>query len=164
MDYYINFLGKQLPEPVDSEWFTPEQRALLQLTRNFNALLSDLEIKFTNTDSTGPDAYVLESRIIELENYIDYLARAIDKILNMQELQMYGHYTTPIYENGSVVEKTTNAPNYGDDTLLRIDTSGNIWINGQIETSAIKIGNKIKELAEKYNENKPINSLNEFSQ
>lgn len=166
MDFYADFYGKQCPAPTENEWTTPEQKTLINLIRNYNDVCGDLQMMLNNGNSNSTttiksDIDDLQNRVIELEDYVDYIAKVSKKLLSRLEKTNYNYYTTPVKDEfGTVYDKEFLPPSPpSSDEVLKIDTNGNIWIDGVVQTSATVIGNKIKELAERFNEQKFIQTM-----
>ncbi len=134
--------------------------------------VSTIEIDTYNTNN---NTHNLENDIFEIRRYLDYIADTIitlnKRLLNMSDYSAYSYYNKPVRdEYGNIIDAaydvtyTANSNNYSpnQDELLRIDKSGNVWINGQLENSAVKIGHKILELAAMYRDNTPFNTISDI--
>jgi len=159
MSYDINNLNQQILN-MESEIIFASSR------------ISALE---TGTYDTTSRVSNVESDIMDIRRYLDYIADTIitlnRHLLNMSDYSAYSYYNKPVRdEYGNIVDAAydsnytinQNSVNFSEDELLKIDTKGNIWIDGKIENSAIKIGNKILELAAMYRDNKPFNTMNDI--
>jgi len=159
MPYNINDLNQQLLN-TESEIITLSSR------------ISTLD---TNNYDTTSRLYNVESDIMDIRRYLDYIADTIitlnKRLLNMSDYSAYSYYNKPVRdEYGNIVDAAydptyiTNQDSipHTEDELLKIDKNGNVWINGQLENSAVKIGNKILELAATYRDNTPFNTISDI--
>jgi len=132
---------------------------------NDSIMLNKTEIEYLRSDVINN-----LTDIQNIKQYLDYIVSIINgnenKILNISEHQAYSYYTKPVKdEYGNIYDGAyqTQPDNFENtDTLLRIDKMGNVWINGQIENSSVRIGNAILELASQYTNNTSINTINDI--
>jgi hypothetical protein len=76
-------------------------------------------------------------------------------------MQLQGHHYTHTLQE-AVSEKNRNTILQDNKPFLKMDRSGNIWLNGVLENNPNRIGKEIVKIAQQYRENLPIEKLSEF--
>lgn len=69
------------------------------------------------------------------------------------------------YIDRYALQKAANETNLvlsDNKILLKIDRSGNIWLNGILENNPTRIGKEIVKIAQSYRENLPIEKMTEY--
>ena len=69
------------------------------------------------------------------------------------------------YIDRYALQKAANETNLvlsDNKILLKIDRSGNIWLNGVLENNPTRIGKEIVKIAQSYRENLPIEKMTEY--
>lgn len=173
-DYQVNRVNTEGNDIVH-EFLDPTQKIVLNLMNKFNDLCGELDSKFNGMANGGlnemtNDVAELKTRTLDLEDWSKYVSEVSKKVLNIEEKSGYAYYQLPVKDEfGNIREGAWDTPNMytapmdSPDELLRIDKNGNIWINGVIETSTIKIGDAIKRMAEQYREDIPINNIEQLN-
>ncbi len=73
-------------------------------------------------------------------------------------MRLLGHH-----DRYSVERAAIENIGFGDKKiLLKMDMSGNIWLNGILENNPNKIGKEIVKIAQEYRDNLPIASLSNY--
>ena len=82
---------------------------------------------------------------------------------NLTQLMLLLGYPSALSLNEAITEKYRNNNVLQDNkTLLKLDRSGNIWLNGVLENNPTRIGKEIIKIAQQYRENIPIKNMSEF--
>ena len=102
------------------------------------------------------------TKITNIEQQQSYLSTTIHDMNGMlQKLaEMYGYKGCKdlVEQNANVVIKPIDK----NETLLRIDLHGNVWVEGKIENNPTRIGNSILKMSKLYRDNFKVENIAQY--
>ena len=162
---------------IESDIFDSTQKILYDVSRKHDNLCSSLsaDLGSINNTSVQSDIDVLRTEVNNHKRWIEHVVKLNKHLLSLYDIDAYSYMNEPykddygtVYDNVSFSKETNlnynqNHKSAGSNQLLEIDKQGNIWIEGIIENNSVKIGNKIKKLAEDYKHNVPLETIDDIN-
>jgi len=144
------------------------QNSFYTLEVNTNSRLNVVE-EYLNIHTGLNKIDEFSNDLYDIKQYLNYISSFITKNIsvsipvNFFEYIAHQYYSNPVKdEYGNIVDEPCLNEQINNENLLTIDKNGDIWIDGEIVTSAYQIGNKLLKLASTYKNNIPLNNINDI--